>query len=50
MKKRRPEILWPGLKLQTPIENKKTKLCLTLDMKRWKELMDQPLNKWKPIK
>lgn len=50
MKKRRPEIMHPGRKLQTPIEKKATVLALKADRDRWNALMAQPLNKWIPIK
>jgi hypothetical protein len=46
MKKRRPEILNPGRKLQTPVEKKATALARTEDLKRWNFLLS--LNKYKP--
>lgn len=49
MKKRRPEILQPGRKLQTPVEQKTTALAIKADRNRWTALMAQPLNKWKPV-
>lgn len=49
MKKRRPEILQPGRKLQTPVEQKTTALAIKAHRDRWTALMAQPLNKWKPI-
>ena len=48
--KRRPEILRPGRKLQTPIEQQTTAITRTSDVKRWTALMAQPLNKWQLIK
>jgi hypothetical protein len=48
--KRRPEIMHPGRKLQTPIEIKATALALKADRDRWTKLMAQPLNQWKLIK
>ncbi|CAB4151693.1 hypothetical protein UFOVP583_30 [uncultured Caudovirales phage] len=50
LQKRRPEILCPGRKLQTPIEKKATTLAIKADRDRWTALMAQPLNKWKLIK
>ena len=38
----------PGLKLQTPIEARKTDLRTISDRERWKHLFS--LNAWKPIK
>ena len=49
VKKRRPEILCPGRKLQTPIEIKATAQALKADRDRWTKLMAQPLNQWKPV-
>jgi len=49
MKKRRPEIMRPGRKQQTPIEIKATALALKADRDRWTALMAQPLNQWKPV-
>ena len=46
MKKRRPEILKPGLKQQTPVEKRKTAVGLYEDRKRWEHLFS--LNVWKP--
>jgi len=50
MKKRRPEIMRPGRKQQTPIEIKATALAIKADRDRWNTLMAQPLNQWKPAK
>jgi hypothetical protein len=50
MKKRRPEIMHPGRKQQTPIEIKETAQALKADRDRWTKLMAQPLNQWKLIK
>jgi hypothetical protein len=49
VKKRRPEIMHPGRKQQTPIEKKATALALKADRDRWTALMAQPLNQWKPV-
>jgi hypothetical protein len=49
MKKRRPEIMHPGRKQQTPLEKKETALALKANRDRWNTLMAQPLNKWNPI-
>jgi len=47
-RQRRPEILKPGLKQQTPAEKQKTQATLLSDRKRWEYLFS--LNVWKPIK
>ena len=46
MRKRRPEIMKPGLKMQTPIELRTTNARLAADVKRWKHLFS--LNAWRP--
>ena len=46
MKKRRPDIMRPGLKQQTPIEIKATAASAAAERKRWKYLFS--LNVWKP--
>jgi hypothetical protein len=46
--KRRPEIMHPGLKQQTPIEKKETVALLLSNKKRWEHLLS--LNKWVLIK
>jgi hypothetical protein len=48
-KKRRPEIMHPGRKQQTPLEKKATALALKADRDRWTKLMAQPINQWKPV-
>ena len=48
MKKRRPEIMRPGLKLQTPIERKATASQLAEHRKRWEYLFS--LNVFKPTR
>lgn len=50
MKKRRPEILRPGLKQQTPHEKLKTDLRLLSDRKRWEHLFHPDRNRWVLIK
>ena len=47
MKKRRPEIMRPGLKQQTPIEIKTTTAAAAAERKRWEYLFS--LNVWKPV-
>jgi hypothetical protein len=47
-KKRRPEIMRPGLKQQTPVETKATADRLADHRKRWEYLFS--LNVWKPSK
>ena len=48
MKKRRPEIMKPGLKQLTPYEKRLATQVNKADRDRWAELMAQPWNKWKP--
>lgn len=40
----------PGLKLQTPIEQRKTAVGTYNDRKRWEWLFHPDRNKWRPIK
>ena len=47
-RQRRPKILKPGLKLQTPLEAKRTDLRTISDRQRWEYLFS--LNVWKPSK
>lgn len=49
-KKRRPEILRPGLKQLTPIEANKVVSVGNIDRRRWAELMAKPMNRWHEIK
>ena len=49
-RKRRPEILNPGLKQLTPHEKRKAEQINKADRDRWKELLAKPWNKWEPIK
>ena len=46
--KRRPEIMHPGRKQQTPLEKKETATHLLSNQKRWEHLFS--LNKWVLIK
>ena len=46
--KRRPERSHPGLKLQTPVEERKTDLRLLSNRQRWEYLFS--LNAWKPAR
>jgi hypothetical protein len=46
--KRRPEIMHPGLKQQTPLEKEETAAYLINNRKRWEHLFS--LNKWVLIK
>ena len=48
MKKRRPEIMRPGLKQQTPVETKATARELAEHRKRWEHLLS--INVWKPTR
>ena len=48
MKKRRPEIMRPGLKQQTPVEKKATAAQLAEHRKRWEYLFS--LNVFKPTR
>jgi hypothetical protein len=48
MKKRRPEIMRPGLKQQTPVEKKATASQLAEHRKRWEYLFS--LNVFKPTR
>jgi len=48
MKKRRPEIMKPGLKMLTPIERKVVEERLADHRKRWEYLFS--INLWKPSK
>ena len=48
MKKRRPEIMRPGLKQQTPVEKKATAERLAEHRKRWEYLFS--LNVFKPTR
>jgi hypothetical protein len=48
MKKRRPEILKPGLKQLTPYEKRLAQQVNKADRDRWAELMAKPWNKWQP--
>lgn len=48
MKKRRPEILQPGLKQLTPLEKKMVERMNGENRLRWHNLL--LLNKWKPSK
>jgi hypothetical protein len=50
MKKRRPEIMNPGLKQLTPYEKRLAERVNKADRDRWKELMSKPWNKWQPVK
>jgi hypothetical protein len=49
-KKRRPEIMNPGLKQLTPYEKRLAERVNKADRDRWKELMAKPWNKWQPVK
>ncbi len=48
MKKRRPEIMKPGLKQLTPYEKRLATQVNKADRDRWAELMAPPWNKWQP--
>ncbi len=49
-KKRRPEIMNPGLKQLTPYEKRLAERVNKADRDRWNELMAKPWNKWQPVK
>ena len=48
--KRRPEILNPGLKQQTPHEKQTTAKAIAADKARWEYLFHPDRNRWKSIK
>jgi hypothetical protein len=50
MKRRRPEIMKPGLKLLTPLEKIKVSETHKADLERWKALFHCERNKWRLIK
>jgi hypothetical protein len=47
--KRRPEIMKPGLKQQTPLEQQTTAIYIANNKKRWEYLFSLN-NRWKPTK
>ena len=48
MRKRRPEIMHPGLKQLTPYEKRLAQQVNKADRDRWNELMAKTWNKWQP--
>lgn len=46
--KRRPEIMYPGRKLLTPLEKRDVEKHIADNQERWKYLLS--LNKWEPAK